>query len=146
MSCGCGQTPKVFPVEQSARAIMCHWCLWSEKVPGEKRQWTAVSCTVSGLPVTRHVTDVSCPKGKHSEDWITRAFGLRWYGPPAPFRWAMRGLPPMPGCGCTVVGKTAWNWLRPRLGACILILLVSAAIATPLVVAVLEVMDVSVHR
>ena len=143
MSCGCKQTPAMFHVEHRQRATMCHWCIWAEREPGEKRAWKAVACTVSGLKVEHHVLSGDCPKGHYPAGGYVRHLWMRWYGVPAWMWWALgiKRNPQQDGCGCNVVLKGLWLRVRPRLPVTILTAVVAVAVLFPLVVAAMELVD-----
>ena len=115
MACGCSSVAGP-NLAMSERAMMCGAC-------PERSGVTA--CTISGRPLVQHITEGVCPLGSfpgpgRQTEWI----GVKWWGVPAPIRWAARtrlgrailgGIPkpaPHPGCGCLVRLKALWTRLR----------------------------------
>lgn len=99
-----------------ARALTCHWCIYADH-DGGFWQGTAVACTVSGLPIERHIASCgpTCPKGKHRADGMVRWLGILWFGCPAPWRWFFKFSGPIPGCGCMAWAKLLWIRIRHKL-------------------------------
>lgn len=127
MTCGSCQAS-----QQSTRAksVICHLCIYAERDPVSPWVNGAISCSIDGKPIESHVmaTVPTCPMGKHPDAaGLVRWLGILWFGVPAPMRWVLRSrlTGPLPGCGCTVWGKTRWlrlkawytqRWVSPRGG------------------------------
>lgn len=101
------------------RQVVCCSCSKSDVVSG------VAICTKSGRPITIHIHGSPCPKGKQADGLgRIRWCGFAWVGVPYPVRvWKWATSPkgvrvPLsdwldtPGCGCMIVAKRLWLWLR----------------------------------
>lgn len=106
MSCGCNSVPVASRDLQRSRAAMCYTC-------PDVRGFNRDECGLSGQPIAEHITPltVTCRNGRLPDaQGIVNWLWLDWFGVPAPIRWKLKGKlsGPLPGCGCTVIGKAAW--------------------------------------
>lgn len=113
---GCSATSVESQIRRAC-AICCHWCPWAEHSTDGPWTGEAVRCTVNGSPVVDLIKARQCPKDRFPDrdTGLVRRWALTWFGVPAYARWALgrRIRGPVPGCGCTVLGKRAWLWLGP---------------------------------
>ncbi len=120
MTCpSCQQTRPDAADIRRARALLCQVCIYAEHDSGGPWDGQAVTCTISGKPVTAHIMSCapSCPKGKHPDkDGIVKFAWVKWYGVPRFLRWLLAGrlTGSVPGCGCCKWAKDKWLRLTGR--------------------------------
>ena len=102
---------------------MCSTCPEAIRAgPWFTRDGSPITCGITGQPVEVYIQSCapSCPIGRHpGADGVIVAHGLRWLGVPMPdrlFLWRLL-TGPMPGCGCILVLKVAWERFKARLRA-----------------------------
>jgi hypothetical protein len=109
MSCGCSTKRDS---TTSERAMMCAAC---------PERCGVTVCLVNGRTLRQNIIENTCPLGAFPDRGQVHWLGIRWWGVPAPIRWSsntrigraiLGGIPrpaAMPGCGCLVRLKTAWE-------------------------------------
>lgn len=107
------ETPRAVTEQDQriTRAAMCNYCAGA----------VARKCPYSGASIDRHIVGAKdCPRDMHPDEKgrVLWPLGLvAWYGVPAPIRWRKSYRVVLPGCGCIVVLRDSWQWIKAAVRA-----------------------------